>query len=134
MSQTTNPTTIPAFMRRMTPEKYKAMSKDARRAYDRKVKAHTDAMEANIDQRNAEANKNLAFGIAKLIADNPRIEWEIVSTYLERTGQVLVNGDFCDQNPRFVQAVADFELERLRQARSRKASSPAAQSTARKSA
>lgn len=48
--------------------------------HDKKVKA--------MNIKNHEA---LAFGLADLIAKNPRIEWEIVSNYLRRNHKLMVD-------------------------------------------
>ena len=113
MSSTTHP--LPAFMRKMTPAKFKAMSKDDQRAYRQKAEAWLDKMDAGIEQRNAKNHKNLAFGVAKLIADNRSVEWDIVSTYLEREDKVAIPNGFFHENPRIAEALASYELRRIQE-------------------
>jgi hypothetical protein len=54
-----------------------------------KRKQQAARMDKKIAQNNIKNHEALAFGIAALVAKNPRIEFEIVSNYLKRTGQCL---------------------------------------------
>jgi hypothetical protein len=110
MSSTTH--TLPSFMRRMTPDKFKAMSKEEQRAYDQKTNAWLKKFDASIDQRNAENHKTLAFGFAQLVQLDPAVEVEIVHNYLKRENRVMVDKDFADTDPAFIDALAKFELEK----------------------
>lgn len=46
---------------------------------------------AEMDKQNAQAHEALAFGIAALIASDPRIEWQIVQAYCKRENKYLVD-------------------------------------------
>ena len=115
MSSTTGP--LPRFMRSMTPEKFKALSKEEQRAYNQKANAVLKKLDTRIDQRNAENHKTLAFGIAQLVQLDPAVEWEIVRNCLKREGKVIVDQEFTDTHPAFVDALASFELEKMSRAR-----------------
>jgi hypothetical protein len=120
MSHTT--TSLPAFMRRMTPDKYKAMSKADQRAYDRKARAWMAKLDASIDRRNAENHKKLALGIAELVQLDPAVEWEIVHNYLQLEEKYLVSKGFLDENPRVVDSMVNYDAARA--AESRKTGKP----------
>lgn len=115
MSSITSP--LPPFMRSMTPDKYKAMSKEDRRAYDQKANTFLKNLDARIDRRNAENHKTLAFGLAQLVQLDPAVETEIVHNYLKREGKIMVDKEFANTHPAFVDALASFELEKRSRAR-----------------
>ena len=46
-----------------------------------------------VERKNAANHKRLALAIAKLIADDPYVEWEIVSAYCRRNNRMLVLRD-----------------------------------------
>jgi TRAP-type C4-dicarboxylate transport system substrate-binding protein len=83
--------TLPGFISKMTPAKFKALSKEDQRAYKQKANAWMKAQDAKIDQRNAKNHKTLAFGLAQLVQLDPAIEWEIVFNYLSRNNKVLID-------------------------------------------
>jgi len=106
-------TPLPQFIRTMTPEKFKAMSKEAQRAYRQKSNEWFAKLDAKIDQANAENHKKLAYGIAELIYQNPLIEWEIVQSYLVRTDQLLISQDFYNNHPEVARALAAYQAEKM---------------------
>jgi hypothetical protein len=104
----------------MTPAKYKALSKDERRAYRQESDAWMKAFDARIDARNAEAHKRLATGLVQLVQQDPAVERDIVHNFLERKQQCLVDRAFFEKYPLFDSAYASYELKKLMQRKSAK--------------
>ena len=100
--------------RSMTPEKYKALSPEMKRAYSKKANAENKAFDAKIDKSNLEDYIKFAKGLAKL-AENARfLEWEIVSNYLEREQKYLVDrkeydADFARKYPKLAKQLKTIE-------------------------
>jgi hypothetical protein len=75
----------------MTPARYKALSPLMRRAYDQKAKIEMDEFDRKMLARQAANNKRIVDALVESVAMAPHIEWEVVSNYLSRTGQLLIS-------------------------------------------
>src|SRR5688572_14862607 len=49
------------------------------------------AFDRQVESQNAANHKKLVLAIAELIAENPYVEWAIVSNYLKRKNKMLVS-------------------------------------------
>ena len=74
---------------RTTPEQYKAMSPDQKRAFNKKVRAERKAADERNAQRVAKLDRQLIVAITALIEKHPNVELEIVSRYLKRNGYMV---------------------------------------------
>ena len=73
MSSTT--TKLPGFMRKTTPAKFKALSKEDQRAHSQKSQAWLDKFNAQIDQKALVDYRAFAVGLAGLVANARSLEF-----------------------------------------------------------
>src|SRR5262245_33723539 len=120
---TTSP--FPAFMRRMTPDKFKTLSTPEQIAYYKKADAWMAQFDAEIETHNAAEHKQLVMGIAQLIAQDRSVEWEIIHNYLRREQKYLVDRAFFETYPLVDSLNATYELKKFEHARAAKQSKKA---------
>ena len=91
-AQTTSKIRVPS-RKSMTPAKYKKLPPEMKRLYNQKARAENKAFDAMILKSRTAANEKTANALVDIVAQNPRLEHEIVHNWLTRHNYRVVDSD-----------------------------------------